>query len=463
MPMPLLKPLGVSNDGYLRRRPVITGIGIVGPAGLGKTTFWNSIINGEALIQPIRRFDASSYPCKIAAEVPGDSYRELIPTNKLRTSSRTSLYAMAATELALRDSRLPGDFYEPERRGVCMGTSLGGCNEVQQQIAVLMEKGANRVNPFLASSFANHVPALEVAGLTNAQGTHATFSTGCCASMHAIGHAAHLIATGALDCCLSGGTEAPIVPLVLATMCRTRELCCADVEPARASRPFDRNHSGLVLSEGSAILVLEELAYARSRGAPIYAEILAHTSSVDAADLFRVEESGVAGARALDHCLSQSGIEPSQLDYVCANGNSLPALDRKEAIVLKRSLKEHAYTIPASSIKGVLGHPFGAASGFQIAAACLAIKRSFIPPTQNLEDPDPVCDLDFVPLNGRAKTLNRVLVCSYGFGGINSYLTLQSVSPTPPTRSAGWQPYYRRSSSTPAKEIAAETPKPEQE
>ena len=425
--MPFPKPPGVSNDTYPRRRPVITGIGIVGPAGLGKTTFWNSIVDGEPLIQPIRRFDASSYPCQIAAEIPGDSYKELVPPNKLRTSSRTSLYAMAAAELALRDCRLPGDFYEPDRRGVSMGTSLGGCHEVQQQLAVLMEKGANRVNPFLASSFANHVPAVEVAGLTNSQGTHATFSTGCCASMHAIGHAAHLIATGDLDCCIAGGTEAPIVPLVLATMCRTRELCCAEVHPSRASRPFDRNHSGLVLSEGSTVLVLEELTHAKRRGAPIYAEILAHTSSVDAADLFRVEESGVAGARALEHCLSQSGIDPSRLDYICANGNSLPALDRKEVTVLKRSLKDLSYEIPASSIKGVLGHPFGAASAFQIAAACLAMEHSFIPPTHNLEDPDPACDLDFVPLTGRVKALNRVLVCSYGFGGINSYLTLQSV------------------------------------
>src|ERR1700687_1710225 len=295
----------------------ITGIGVLAPTGLGKEIFRDAIINGYPVIGLITRFDATSYPCGIAAEIRDDGYRSLIAPAKLRTATRTTLYALAATELALRDAHLSAAEYAPHERGVVFGTSLGGWHEAQQQFAILMEKGAHRVNPFLLNGSANHAPAMEVAVVTQSQGTHATFSTGCCASMHAIGHAAELVARGEIECCVTGGTEAPISPLVVAAMGRTRELCCATDDIARASRPFDRDHSGFVLSEGSAVLVLEANGRARARGASIYAEVLGHASAMDATDIFKVDQSGVAGARAIQACLARSGICAQDLDYVC--------------------------------------------------------------------------------------------------------------------------------------------------
>ena len=197
-------------------------------------------------------------------------------------------------------------------------------------------------------------------------------------------------------------------------------------DPARASCPFDRAHSGLILSEGSTVLVLEALDRARERGATVYAEVLAHNSSIDGNELFESDCSGISGARSVQACLSQSGLTPADIDYVCANGNSLPSFDRKETAVLKRALGKVAKSIPVSSIKAVLGHPFGASPAFQIAAACLAIQQGEIPSTHNLRDPDPLCDLDFVPNISRVSKLRHVLVCSYGFGGINAFMILRA-------------------------------------
>ncbi len=408
-----------------RRSVAITGIGIVGPTGIGRASFWRSIIEGIPAIGAISRFDTAGYSCRIAGEVRDLTFRDLVSPAKLRNAPLCSQFALAAAELALRDAGIDLEQYEPGARGVVLGTSLGGWHEAQQQFAILLEKGANRVNPFALSSAPNYAPAMEVAIALNARGTHATLSTGCCAGTQAVGYASDLIASGELECCLAGGTEAPISPLVVAGMTRTRELCCENDDPAHASRPFDRRHEGFVLSEGSAVLVLESSEGARRRGVPIYAELVAHSSSVDATDPFRVDQSAVAGAEGIRACLSRGQVTPAELDYVCANGNSSPHFDRKDTRVLKHALGEVAARLPVSSIKGILGHPFGAAGAFQISAAALAIANGLIPPTHHLEDPDPECDLDFVPGTARPASLRRVLVCSYGFGGINAYALLR--------------------------------------
>ena len=408
------------------RRVVVTGIGVVAPTGLGKRPFWDAIIHGPSVVGPITRFDAAAYATRIAAEIRDAGYQDLIPPQKRRTTTLATQYALAATELALRDARVDLECYAPWQRGVVLGTSGGGWYEAQQQVAILLERGAGRVNPFLTNGSANNVAAMEVAVATRSEGTHATLATGCCASMHAIGHAVELIRRGEIECCITGGTEAPISPLVIAAMSRTHELSCSNDDPQHASRPFDRGHNGAVLSEGSAIFVLEHAERALARGAPIYAEALAHTSAMDATDVFKVEQSGVAGARAVESCLRRSGLAPSDLDYVCAHGNSLPHFDRKETIVLKRALGAVAKTVPVSSIKGVLGHPFGASAAFQVAAVSLALQHHLIPPTYNFEEPDPECDLDYVPNRARPAHLRNVLVCSYGFGGLNAYLVLKA-------------------------------------
>ena len=417
--------------GDQRRGVAVTGIGIVAPTGIGKKSFWAAIISGPPAIGPISRFDSSSYATQIAAEVRDESYRDLIPPGKLRNTTRATQYALAATELALLDAGVDRGSCDSFRRGVVLGTSIGGWHEGQQQYGVLLEKGAGRVNPFLANGSANHASAIEVAQLVDAKGSHATLSTGCCGSTHAIGYAADLIAFDQLDVCITGGMEAPISPMVVAALGRLKELSESNEPPSRASRPFECTHDGFVLGEGSAILILEATEKARARGAFIYAEILGHASGADAADPFRVDLSGEAGAAALQACLRRSGVQSDEIDYICANANSSPHLDRKEVIVLKKAFGPRVFQIPVSSIKAIIGHPFGASGAFQTAATCLAIQHSLIPPTHNILTPDPQCDLDLVPNKARPAEIRCALVCSYGFGGLNAYLTVSAPDFTP--------------------------------
>lgn len=406
------------------RRAVISGIGIVSPAGIGSDPFWSAIVSGRSLIGPIARFQADSYPCRIAAEIPDSLMRELVPQRSPRATTRATLYALAAAQLAIDDARIDLDRYSPFRTGTSFGTSLGGFHEACQQNAVLLEKGAGRVNPFLAGGSANHVAGLEVATTYGLRGPSFTLSTSCAASLQAIGHAADLVRGGHADLMIAGGTEAPISPLVIAAMSRSHELSTANDVPERACRPFDREHDGLVLSEGSVAFVVERLDRVVARGGSAYAEIVAQSSGIDGTGMFAVDETGQAAASLARCCLRQADLSPADLSYVCANGNSLPSLDRKEVRVLGQLLGDAAPSIPVSSVKSVLGHPLGAASAFQVAASCLAMREGVIPPNFNLVDPDEPSELDLPVLTPRRATLRHVLVCSYGFGGVNAFMLL---------------------------------------
>ena len=326
--------------------------------------------------------------------------------------------------MARRDARLPAGWYPAEAVGVVLGTALGGWREAEQQHAVLLERGVRRVNPFITNGSPHHSSGAEVASAVGAKGSHLTFSSGCPASAQAIGHAAGLVASGELDACFTGGAESPLIPTVLAGMGRTQELSRRNDDPKHASRPFDRSHDGMVLSEGSCILVLEVAERALARGIQPYAEIRGAASSCDANGLYGIDSTGEPGARAIHLALQRSGLTPRDVDYVCAHANSAPAFDRKETLVITTAFGECAARLPVSSIKGVIGHPFGASAAFQTAAASLAIQQSIIPPTHNLDMPAPECTLDHVPRQPRPASIRTVLVTSYGYGGINSCLIL---------------------------------------
>lgn len=406
-------------------RPVaITGIGLIGPTGSDLPAFWQSLLNGRSGIGRITRFDPTSYTCQVGGEVHDTSYETLLDPRKLRTTTHVTQMALAATELALRDARLATDYHAPDLIGVCIGTALGGWREAEQQHSVLIERGARRVNPFIANGTPNHASGAEVASLVMAQGPQMTFSTGCPSSLQAIAHGAALIANGEIDMCLAGGTESPLIPMVVAGMGRTQELSTLNDDPQRASRPFDREHAGLVLSEGSCILVLEAAEHLQRRGVAPYARVLAGTTSADGNGLFDFAPSGEPGARAIGRLLQRLGLTALDVDYICAHANSSPAFDRKETVVIKRAFGEAAARIPVSSIKGVIGHPFGASGAFQVAATALAIRHQLVPPTHNLVNPDPQCDLDYVPGRPRAAQIRHALVTSYGYGGLNAYLFL---------------------------------------
>ena len=405
------------------RRVVITGIGLLAPTGIGVGPFWQALLEGPSAIGWITRFDTSDFACRIAGEIRDDSYKELIPPRKLRTAAHTSQLALAAAQLAIADAQVPTGWYAPENVGVTIGTALGGLREAEQQFAVLYERGTRHVNPFITGGAPSHNAGVEVAAAIQAQGMHATFSTGCPSSLQAIGTASAAISSEDCESCVSGGTESPVTPLIIATMTRTQELSTSE-NPAGASRPFDRAHSGLVLSEGACLLMLESLDNAVARGAQPYAEVLGFVSSCDASGLYDLDQSGCCGASTIHRLLRRCELQAIDIDYVCSHANGLPAFDNKETAVLKLAFGESAARLPVSSIKGVLGHPLGASGAFQVAAACLTLRNQLIPPTHNLDTPAPGCDLDYVPRQPRRTTVRRVLVTSYGYGGVNGYLVL---------------------------------------
>lgn len=406
------------------RRVAITGIGLVGPTGMGLAPFWQALVERRPAIRTLTRFDPTSYPCQVAGEIPDRSYEELFDPRKKRSTSHVTQLGLAAAELALRDARLPRTAWVPERAGVSVGTALAGWRDGEQQYAVLLERGARRVNPFVANGSPAHGTGTEIASSFNAQGPHATFSSGCPASLQAIGHGAGLIASGRLDVCIAGGAESPLSPLVFAGMSRTLELAPSNGVPEHVSRPFDRRHCGIVLSEGACLLVLEPLDLAVRREATVYAEILAESSSCDGAGLYAVDANGTAGGRGMRAALDMAGLSAESIDYVCAHANSSPTFDRKEALVLGAALGEYAATVPISSIKGTVGHPFGASGAFQVAATVLAMQHSLLPPTANLDDPDPDCALRHVRDQPLPRDIRAAVVTSYGYGGVNDFLIL---------------------------------------
>jgi minimal PKS ketosynthase (KS/KS alpha) len=407
------------------RRVLITGIGVIGPSGLGHVRYWDALIEGWPLIGYVSRFDTSGYACRVGGQVDDKLLEDGVDPRLQRTASHASRLALVAAEEAVRDARLALGQYAPESIGVCVGTALGGWRDGEQQYGVLLERGARRVNPFLVAGAGNHGPGVEVATAVGAQGPQVTFSSGCPSSLQAIGHAANLIAAGTIDICLAGGTESPLSPMVVAALARTQELSTTIDDPAGASRPFDVQHNGMVLSEGSCFLILESEESATRRGTHAYAEILGSTSSCDARGLYGKDPDGHAGGRAIHGLLRSCDLTPADIDYVCAHANGSPTFDNKEARVLQCALGEFAAQTPVSSIKAVLGHPFGAAGAFQVAACALAFEHQIIPPTHNLDTPAPECELAHIARLPRAIQIATALVTSYGYGGVNSYLMLR--------------------------------------
>jgi 3-oxoacyl-[acyl-carrier-protein] synthase II len=341
-----------------------------------------------------------------------------------RRATLSARLAVAAARVATDDAKLSLSYYPPHRTGVVMGTALGGWLEGEQQGGTLREKGLGRVNPFLVTGAGPYSAGVEVAAAMSATGPHATISSGCVSSLQAIAQGASMVESGEVDVCFAGGTETPITPTIFAALSRTSELSRMNDVPKSASRPFDAAHDGMVLSEGSCILVLESLKHVVRRRVSPYAVILGSSSSCDARGMYAFDESGEPGARAIHLALGRSLLSLEDVDYVCSHANSSPVFDRKDTLIIKRAFGEVASNLPISSIKSVLGHPFGASGAFQVAAAALAILHQVIPPTHNLDVADPVCDLDYVPNHPRKSSIRIALVTNYGYGGLNSYLLL---------------------------------------
>ncbi len=414
----------------MTRRAVITGIGVVAPGDCGSDAFWSLISNGRTATRIVTLFDPSPYRGKIAAECNFDPIAQGLSPREVRRMDRAAQFAVVAAREALRDSGLLLAQIPPDRIGVSLGNALGNAMSVEREYTVLSDLGRkwlldlDYAMPHLLSMVSASSLLSEVAWTVGAEGPCAHVSTGCCAGIDSVGHAFELLTEGSADVVVTGASDAPIYPLTVACFDRLRATSTSNDEPGRACKPFDRTRNGLVLGEGAAILILEEYEHARRRGAQIYCEVLGHGARANGYHMTGLKEDGRELAVAISDALRRARVNPEQVDYVNAHGSGTPQNDRHETAAYKRSLGAHAYDVPVSSIKSMIGHSLGAIGSIEIAACALAIKHQLVPPTANLFEPDPNCDLDYVPHTAREAKIDVVLSAGSGFGGFQSAIVL---------------------------------------
>ncbi|MFF4797239.1 beta-ketoacyl-[acyl-carrier-protein] synthase family protein [Streptomyces sp. NPDC001351] len=415
----------------MSRRVAITGIGVVAPGGSGGTkAFWSLLSEGRTATRPISLFDASSFRSRIAAEVDFDAAAAGLNPQEIRRMDRAAQFAVVSAGEAVADSGLDVGSLDPHRIGVTLGSAVGATTGLDVEYDVVSDGGAHwhvdheYAVPHLFGYFVPSSFAAEVAWKVNAQGPTALVSTGCTSGLDAVGHAAELIREGSADVVIAGATDAPISPISVACFDAIKATTPRNDDAEHASRPFDRTRNGFVLGEGSAVFVLEELEQARARGAHVYAEIAGFASRSNAYHMTGLRPDGAEMAEAITVALDEARIGADEVDYINAHGSGTKQNDRHETAAFKRSLGRHAYETPVSSVKSMIGHSLGAIGSLEIAASALAMEHGLIPPTANLHEPDPECDLDYTPLTARETRVDTVLSVGSGFGGFQSAMVL---------------------------------------
>ncbi|MEU4744792.1 beta-ketoacyl-[acyl-carrier-protein] synthase family protein, partial [Actinosynnema sp. NPDC023658] len=414
----------------MSRRVVITGIGVIAPGGVGTKAFWELVVSGRTATRPISTFDASPFRSRIAAEVDFDPAEHGLTRQERRRMDRATQFAVVTANEAVRDSGLELSDEDALRTGVTVGSAVGCTTSLEREYAVVSAAGRNwlvdhtRGVPHLYDYAVPSSIAAEVAWAVGAEGPAGVVSTGCTSGLDAVGHAAELIREGSADVMLAGATDAPISPITVACFDAIKATTPRNDDPAHASRPFDRSRTGFVLGEGAAMFVLEERDRAVRRGAHVYAEIRAHASRCNAFHMTGLRPDGREMAEAIRVALDGARLAPSDVDYVNAHGSGTRQNDRHETAAFKLALGEHARRTPISSIKSMVGHSLGAIGSIEIAACALAVEHGVIPPTANLHEPDPECDLDYVPLVARQLRVDAVLTVGSGFGGFQSAMVL---------------------------------------
>ena len=399
-----------------RRRVVITGLGVVAPNGIGKDAFWANLVNGRSAVDYITAFDASSFPCKVAAEVKSFDPTHYMSARRARTMGRFSQFAVAATRLAIEDARLSITPSLSSETVICYGTSGGG--DIYEMAAdQLRLEGVGGISPWAALEFPPHAPSSYISIEFRIKGAALSVSSNCCTGLDAIHAGFSKIVSGKAKVALAGSCEAPISPIAFGTFCALGALTKRADEPKRASRPYDLLRDGLVIGEGGATLVLEDLEFAVDRGAKLYAEVLGYGVASEAIGMRKGDMEGRVMASAIGTAIKDAGLSPSDIDHINSHGSSLPDFDICDSNAFKLALRDHAYRIPISSIKSMIGQPFSAAGTIQTLAACLSIEHQRVPPTINQEVPDPRCDLDYVPNRSRTARVKYVLINGHSFGG----------------------------------------------
>jgi 3-oxoacyl-[acyl-carrier-protein] synthase II len=409
----------------MSRRVVVTGMGAVTPLGLSVEESWKALLAGTSPAGEIRQFDASQFPVRIACELPEFDVEAFIDKREARKMDPHTQYGVAASLMAWKDTGLAEGEFDPDRAGVLIGSGVGGIQTLENQHTVLMEKGPRRISPFFIPMIIADMPSGTVSITLGLKGPNFATVSACASGAHAIGVAFHTVRRGDADLMLSGGTEAAVCPMALGGFANMKAISARNDEPERASRPFDAERDGFVLGEGAGMVVLEELEHARKRGARIYAEIVGFGATSDAYHITAPAPEGEGQARAMKEAMRDAGLNADEIDYVNAHGTSTPLNDKYETAALKTALGEHAAKVAVSSSKSMTGHLLGAAGGVELIFTALAAANSVIPPTINYENPDPECDLDYVPNQAREAKVAAALSNSFGFGGHNAVLAVR--------------------------------------
>jgi 3-oxoacyl-[acyl-carrier-protein] synthase II len=406
----------------MSRRVVITGIGLVSSVGIGTEANWQALCAGQSGIGRITRFDPSGFAAQIAGEVKGFDPLRFIEKKDVKKMDVFIQYAIAASQFAMDDSGLIVTPDNAARIGVFIASGIGGFATIEREHRALLEGGPRRISPFFIPSAIINLAAGQVSIRFGAKGPNSATCTACSASAHAIGDAYEIIRREDADAMIAGGSEAAITPMGVGGFGAMRALSTRNDDPPRASRPFDLDRDGFIIGEGSGVVVLEELEFARRRGARIYAELVGYGMSADAFHITAPSEDGDGAVRAMGAALARAGIAPSEVEYVNAHGTSTPYNDKLETMAIKKCFGAHASKLAVSSTKSMTGHLLGAAGGLEAGITALAVQRQIAPPTINLETPDPECDLDYIPWTPRAMRITHALSNSFGFGGTNAAL-----------------------------------------
>lgn len=408
-----------------KRRVVITGMGMITPLGIGVEKSWEGLLAGKSGIRVITQFDASGFATRIAGEVDGFVPEEYIEAKEIKKMDRFIHFALAASQMAMDDSGLKVTEENAERTGVIVGSGMGGLHAIEHYHSVFLEKGPRRISPFFIPMLIVNLAAGQISIRFGAKGPNSALATACATGSHAIGDAFKIIQRGDADVMIAGGTESVITPLGIGGFNAMKALSTRNDEPKKASRPFDLDRDGFIMGEGSGIVILESLESAMERGATIYAEVAGYGMTADAYHITAPSPNGEGAARCMKIALKDAGVDPSEVNYINAHGTSTKYGDEIETIAIKTVFGAHAYKMLVSSTKSMTGHLLGAAGGVEAVIATLSIHNDIVPPTINLDTPDPECDLDYVPGHASKTTVNYALSNSFGFGGTNACLLLK--------------------------------------
>ena len=406
----------------MERRVVVTGVGLVSSLGLGNQENWDGLLSGRSGIRTITHFDPTEFASTIAGEVPNFDPLQFVSKKDVKKMDVFIQYAIAASEFALLDANLSTNGELGIETGVFLASGIGGFGTIEREHRALLKGGPRKISPFFIPSAIINLAAGQVSIRFGAKGPNSATATACAASAHAIGDALQIIRRGGAEVMIAGGSEAAITPMGVGGFASMRALSTRNDDPQKASRPFDLDRDGFIIGEGSGVVILEELEHEQARGAQIYCELVGYGMSADAHHMTAPAEDGAGAVRVMESAIKDAGIIPSEIQYVNAHGTSTPYNDRIETLAIKKCFGEHAQKLAISSTKSMTGHLLGAAGGLEAGISALAVRHQIVPPTINLENPDPECDLDYVPNEKRTLSINYALSNSFGFGGTNASL-----------------------------------------